>query len=253
MASELEQLRAELNQATDSLAEKVVELEATEEKIARKRAAAERHEDDEERRLELRGQIAELLEHRKFLRHRRDALEGVVGRTRRRLKRLRRQIRNRVKPKVIDLGFDRTAVRPLTRQGTIHGSVGHYTAGPLDDDGDDESIALWRAYDRAHKAQGWACLGYNIGLTRDGTIVRLRGIEYVGAHTLNFNSGRVGISVHGTTGHTWTSAQRRGLRKALKKYGLGSKPVIGHHQAPGQSTACPGSFLRGYNSKGTAQ
>ena len=171
----------------------------------------------------------------------------------RKAKRLAKKIRNSISPKVVDLGFDRTAVRPLSRQGTIYGSVGHYTAGPLDDDGDEESFRLWRAYDQAHKNQGWSCLGYNVGITRDGTITRLRGLQWVGAHTLNYNSGRVGISVHGTTGDTWKFVQRRALRKALKKFDLIDKPLIGHWQAPGQATACPGSFLKGYTTKGKSQ
>lgn len=242
--------RESLDHLTESLAERVAELEAIEEKIARKTQARETHEDDDERRAELHEQIRKLVDDRRTARDQVGELEGRVRRTRKRVKRIARQLRNRVSPKVVDLGFDRTAVRPLARQTTLGTVVGHYTAGPLDDDGDDESFALWRAYDRAHKAQGWACLGYNIGVTRLGTVVRLRGIEWVGAHTLNWNTGHPGISVHGTTGHTWTKAQLRGLRHALKHYGLKDKAVIGHREAPGQSTACPGSFLAGYKAKG---
>jgi hypothetical protein len=246
----LRHLREERDGLEEALAEKVVELEKIDEDAARKRQAREDPSKSEARRKEIGEQLDALMRRRRGVKDRIAKLEPKIERLAKRIKRAARRLRNRASPKVVDLGFDRTAVRPLTRQGSILGSVGHYTAGPLDDDGDDEAFALWRAYDRAHKGQGWAALGYNVGVTRDGTIVRLRGIEWVGAHTLNFNTGRVGISVHGTTGHTWTSAQKRGLRKALKKWGLAGKQVIGHREAPGQSTACPGTFLAGYKSKG---
>jgi len=204
-------------------------------------------------RKELKHQIAVLLVARKEAKARAHEIRPRIASAGQRLAKVARILRNLASPKVVDLAFDRTAVRGLVRQGTILGSVGHYTAGPLDDN-DAEAFELWGRYDAAHKAQGWSALGYNVGVTRAGTIVRLRGVEYVGAHTLNYNTGQVGISVHGTTGDTWAGiVQRRALRVLLKKYGLQAKPLIGHWQAPGQATACPGSFLKGYTTKGKSQ
>ena len=248
LEAERDRLQANLGRIDDNLAALIVEKEALGESIADKRERKE--EANPKRQVELRESISSLLATRKDVKARIHELRPRREKVARKLKRTARKLRNLASPKVVDLAFDRTAVRGLTPMGPVYGSVGHYTAGPLDDDGDDEAFELWRRYDAAHKAQGWTALGYNIGVTRDGTIVRLRGIEYVGAHTLGFNSGRVGISVHGTTGDTPTSAQRRALQVALKKYGLQDKPVIGHWQAPGQSTACPGSFLEMYVSKG---
>ena len=258
MASKAERLRKErrilsnrITQIEAEIADCVAAKEKADEVIAAKRDRKEATE-SEVRRGELKAEIAKLLIVRKEAKARLHEIRPRLEKAQRRVKKIARILRNLASPKVVDLAFDKTAVRGLVRQGTIYGSVGHYTAGPLDDN-DDEAFELWRRYDAAHKAQGWSCLGYNVGVTRSGTIVRLRGIEYVGAHTLNYNTGRVGISVHGTTGDTWTFPQRRALRKFLKKYGLLSKPLIGHWQAPGQSTACPGDFLKGYTSKGKTQ
>lgn len=245
-------LEARVKGINADLASLIAEKEKADETIAAKR---DRLDDDptSARRDELKKEIDKLLVVRKEAKARIHELRPRLEKAQRRLKKIARKLRNLASPKFVDLHFDRTAVRGLVRQSSISGSVGHYTAGPTDDD-DDEAFELWRRYDAAHKAQGWSCLGYNVGVTRDGTIVRLRGVEYVGAHTLNYNTGRVGISVHGTTGDTWAGVvQRRALRKLLKKYGLTSKPLIGHWQAPGQSTACPGDFLKGYTSKGKTQ
>jgi hypothetical protein len=241
-----------LGEVTTRIAETVAEIDMVENDIARKRENKNdpKNADNERRRKELHAQIIALARERKALRDKRDKLTPWSKKLGKRARRLRRRIRNSFAPKFIDLAFDRTAVRGLTPQPYVNGSVGHYTAGPIDDDGDEEAFALWRAYDQAHKGQGWTALGYNVGITRDGTIVRLRGVEWVGAHTLGYNTGQVGISVHGTTGHTWTRPQLRALRYLLKRYGLTDKPLIGHHEAPGQSTACPGSFLAGFHSKG---
>lgn len=247
LREELRDLRGRLHQTEIILAAKVAEKERIEgsiEETRDKRDDPPTHRDDE-----LTTKIRALVVERQNLKRRLNEIRPRREKLQRWVKRAARRLRNSISPKVVDLAFDKTAVRGLVRQSTIHGSVGHYTAGPLDDS-DEEAFELWRRYDAAHKAQGWSALGYNIGVTRLGTVVRLRGVEYVGAHTLNFNTGRVGISVHGTTGDTWTTAQKRGLRKALRKWNLTDKPVIGHHQAPGQSTACPGLFLSGYNNKG---
>lgn len=258
MASRAERLRKErkilrtrVHSINDEIAAKVAAKEKADEQIAAKRDRLD-NDPGPVRRAELKGQIDDLILVRKEAKARLHEIRPRLDKAQDRVKKIGRILRNLASPKVVDLAFDEDAVRGLTRQPSIQGSVGHYTAGPLDDN-DAEAFELWRRYDLAHKAQGWSCLGYNVGVTREGTIVRLRGLEYVGAHTLNYNTGQVGISVHGTTGDTWTLAQRRGLRKLLKKYGLKRKPVIGHWQAPGQSTACPGAFLKGYTSKGKSQ
>lgn len=248
--AELKRFRRLRDEAEDALASKLAELEEVQDRISKKRERKEDWDRDSRRFQELSDDIEELVRRRKRLKARIEKLEGLVKKYSRKAKRAARRLRNRFKPKVIDLALWRTAQGPLARQGSLNGTVGHYTAGPLDDDGDDEAISLWRAYDRAHKAQGWSCLGYPWGVTRDGTIVLLRGRQYVGAHTLGHNTGWDGCSVHGTTGDTWTKPQLRAFRYALKKFGTIDKPVYGHREMPGQSTACPGNFLAGYKKKG---
>lgn len=259
MASKAERLHKErrllsdrISQIETEIAERVAAKEKADEAIAAKRDR-KAETGSEVRRAELKAEIDALIVVRKEAKARLHEIRPRLEKAQARIKKVARILRNLASPKVVDLAFDKGAVRGLVRQTSINGSVGHYTAGPLDDS-DDEAFELWRRYDAAHKAQGWSCLGYNVGVTRSGTIVRLRGVEYVGAHTLNYNTGQVGISVHGTTGDTWAGVvQRRALRKLLKKYGLTAKPLIGHWQAPGQSTACPGDFLKGYTSKGKTQ
>lgn len=246
--ADLARVRRELDEARENLAERILELEKLEEQIARKREARERHDEDTRRHEELERQVDELRRQAIHLRERRKALQGRVRELRRRARKLARRVRNLARPKVVDLGLWRDANGTPERQGTVPGLVGHYTAGPTDDD-DEEAIALWRSYDRAHKNQGWLCIGYPWGLTRDGTIVLLRGRQWVGAHTLGWNHWD-GCSVHGTLGDTWTRAQRRAYRYALRRFGLADKPVRGHKQMPGQATSCPGDFLAGYERKG---
>ncbi len=244
----LAQARKHRDELRDTLAEKVAEVEQLDEQIARKKKARKKHSDDERRRAELHEQIEGLIAERRRAKARVESLEGNLRKAARRARRLARRLRNRVKPKVVDLGL-----RPngsLSTQPYLKGTVGHYSAGPIDDDGDDEAFDLWRRYDAYHKSLGWSMIGYNWGVTRDGTIAILRGHGKVGAHTLGQNTGWEGVSVHGTTGDTWTKPQLRAFRYGLKKFGLIDKPVYGHREMPGQSTACPGDFLDGYHAKG---
>ena len=244
---DLKRLRAKKADLTEALAEKVALKEELEERIAKKRKAKEKHADDAKRLEELQAQLDTLNAEWRRTKERIAVLEPALAKVRKRFRRLRRRLRNRFKPKVVDLGLRGNAT---ARQTYLRGTVGHYTAGPLDDDGDEESFALWRSYHRAHQAQGWAAIGYNWGVTRDGTVAILRGREYVGAHTLNNNTGWDGCSMHGTTGHTMSPEQACAFRWALKHFGTYEKPVFGHKEMPGQSTACPGAFLPLYKSKG---
>jgi hypothetical protein len=208
-------------------------------------------EDDEKRSDRIEQLTAEI---RKRLKEREAAAAEIERLTPRRAKAARaakrwaRKARNLVSPAVYDMGFDRGAVRPLYPMGVILGAVGHYTAGPVAKTRE-EAKELWRRYDAYHKSLSWACIGYNVGIDPEGGIALLRGPRYTGAHTLNYNSNRLGISAHGTTGDRLNLAQRRALRKIRRKWCKG-KPCIGHRDAPGQSTACPGDMIESYRSWG---
>lgn len=172
------------------------------------------------------------------------------------LKRIHRAIKRAMRPKVIDLKLD---FRPMTPQGGVSRVIGHYTAGPRDEDTKD-AIRLCRIYHQAHLNNGWSGEGYHICFTSDGDILVLRPAHWVGAHTLGYNTGSYGVMCHGTTGDTPTRAQKRAMRWWAKN---GHKSRMGAGRTnvkPGDlpwgvhkdfnPTSCPGSFEAAYRSKG---
>jgi hypothetical protein len=173
-------------------------------------------------------------------REREDAIEANISKLTRRIRRLTREIRATVRPKIVDLHMPFKPGTGCTPHSIV-GSIGHYTAGPLFRT-DEEAVRGWWTVRAQHIGQGWSNIGYHIGLGPEGGIYLLRPKGCVGAHTLGKNTGYVGLSVHGTTGHTWTRAQRRALNYIVKKYDL--KPVSVHNDW--NATACPGSFEAGY-------
>lgn len=148
--------------------------------------------------------------------------------------------------------------------GTPYYVTGHYTAGPKDTS-DSHAIELCQAYDRDHRAKGWGGIGYHYSICRSGTIIGLRPIAQKGAHVGGYNTGNVGIMVHGTIGDTPTEAQERSLGWLLENahtaklpaahrapVSLSRLPRRGHKEWPGhQSNSCPGSFLDFYHRGGT--
>lgn len=241
---EARKLREQLD---DEIAERVAEIERLENGIEGRRKDKD-ETDDPERRAALKAEIAERIKRRKRLKAEIHELRPRREKAARAVKRWARKLRNLASPKIYDLNIAAGAVRPLSPMGAITLAIGHYTAGPLADDRE-EAIELWRRYDAYHKSIGWACLGYNVGVDPEGGIAILRGPQYTGAHTLDFNSNHLGISAHGTTGDRLSLAQRRALRKIRSKWCKG-RSCIGHREAPGQSTACPGEMLGQYKSWG---
>lgn len=160
------------------------------------------------------------------------------------------------KPRIIDLNL---AFKPMSIQGRVDKVIGHYTAGPQDQNTAD-AIRLCRLYHQAHLNQGWSGEAYHLCFTVDGDILLLRPARYVGAHTLNFNTGSYGIMCHGTTGDTPTKAQKRAMRWWAKnghtqRMGKGQtqKRPGGYHWGVHKdynATACPGDFASAYRSQG---
>lgn len=181
---------------------------------------------------------------------------GWLTRARVGIKRRRRRLRNLAQPKIIDLNL---GFRPMATQGGIDKVIGHYTAGPQDKNTED-AIRLCRIYHQAHLNQGWSGEGYALNFTVDGNILVLRPAKYVGAHTLGYNTGSIGIMCHGTTGDTPTAAQKRAIRWWAKN---GHKSIMGAARVAVRPadlkwyghndfnpTSCPGSFKSTYLSKG---
>lgn len=245
-------LRRQREEVEDKAIEKAVEQDALERERQRLKNEEDRLEDRTPETQEILDKIEKRLaeiddelaaNHRQIasVREREDALERAGERLTRRIKKLTRQIRNMIRPQVTDLHM------PFASGGctphNIVGSIGHYTAGPLART-DEEAVRMWWGVRSQHIGQGWSNIGYHIGLGPEGGVYLLRPMGCVGAHTLGKNTGYVGLSVHGTTGHTWTRAQKRALRYAVRKWNL--KPVSVHNDW--NVTACPGAFEAGYKS-----
>lgn len=236
--------RAKLRKRREALEDAAIEKAVELDKLERDRAKLKERDPKTEATIEkvekaLRQNHADIAETRK----REDALDSAADRLTKRIRRLTREIRAMVKPKITDLHM----AGACTSMGPIKACVGHYTAGPIART-DEEAVRLWWGVRAQHMAQGWANIGYHIGLGPEGGIYLLRPRGCVGAHTLGFNTGYIGFSVHGTTGDTWTKAQLRAYRYALKHFGYSSLRVYGHNDL--NPTACPGSFKQGYITHG---
>ncbi len=195
---------------------------------------------------------AELSKVRNEIKRRRSRLNRV----RRNLKKQRTRLRNRLRPKIIDLNL---GFRAMATQSSVDKVIGHYTAGPQDENTED-AIRLCHIYHQAHLNQGWSGEAYMLCFTVDGDILLLRPAKYVGAHTLGYNTGSYGIMMHGTTGDKPTAAQKKSLQWWAKNgqgkvMGSGQTSVIpgklkwyGHNDF--NSTSCPGDFKPTYRAKG---
>ena len=104
-------------------------------------------------------------------------------------------------------------------------------------------IKRWHVEDR-----GWKNIGYHYLIDRDGTVVKGRPIEQVGAHVSGHNTGTIGISLFGGHGSAETdmfhdhfaNAQEAALHKLIadlrKRFGI--IKISGHNQYAAKS--CPG-------------
>ncbi len=118
------------------------------------------------------------------------------------------------------------------------------------------------AFDRMHRAKGWDELGYHFVINNgrgrgDGTVEA--GSRWVkqkwGAHCKTpdnaYNDFGIGICVVGHyTAALPSQAQLRSLLKLVTflsaRYNIDPGRVIGHRDAPGTKTQCPGDALRRY-------
>lgn len=248
-------IKRDLARVTDDLARLHAKLEQIDAGIEDRRETR-KETDDQERRNELHTAIREKLKLREATKIELARAETRSEKLRKRLGKVKKKISKigQGKPKIVKL--DLSFRSGMAGQGQIVGVTGHYTAGPRDDS-DDEALQLWRTYHAAHLNQGWAGLGYQIGFTRQGTIVLLRPFTVVGSHTLNNNTGRIGASVHGTTGDTWAPPQIAAYKWWLENGHTDAFPSS--HRTPKRprdlqlrvhndfmATACPGSFESGY-------
>lgn len=108
------------------------------------------------------------------------------------------------------------------------------------------------AIHNSHIQQGWAGIGYNFYVRKDGSVFEGRGWNKVGAHTSGYNDESVGICCegyyeHDANGYTQAppNAQLTALIKmvawAMERYGLDSGDIYGHRELG--ATACPGNLF----------
>jgi N-acetyl-anhydromuramyl-L-alanine amidase AmpD len=104
-------------------------------------------------------------------------------------------------------------------------------------------VRRWHMQDR-----GWKDIGYHFLIDRDGTIAEGRPLDQVGAHTLDHNTGTVGISLFGGHGSAatdhffdhYTAQQDKALRALIEDISAKYKitKVSGHNEYAAK--ACPG-------------
>lgn len=103
-----------------------------------------------------------------------------------------------------------------------------------------EDIRRW------HKEKGWADIGYHYVIYRNGSIMKGRSINLVGAHCSGYNTGSIGIVYIGglakdgkTAKDTRTEAQKQSLRDLVRSLKIlyPGATVHGHNEF--SSKACP--------------
>lgn len=100
--------------------------------------------------------------------------------------------------------------------------------------------------DAAHRARGFAGIGYHYLIGLDGTIRNGRPITRVGAHAKGHNAGSVGVAYvgglarDGSPADTRTPAQRRSLLALLRdlKARFPDARIIGHRDVAAKACPC---------------
>jgi N-acetylmuramoyl-L-alanine amidase-like protein/VCBS repeat protein len=135
--------------------------------------------------------------------------------------------------------------------GTAFRAAVHHTAGPTHDEMS-VPARLRQIQDFHIYSRGWCDIAYNYLVSRDGRVWTGRGIDHMGAHALNANTGNVGVSFIGT--YTSTPATEtqlcaagelfRWIHQVAPGVSLNRTDVKGHRQYGG-GTECPGDKLYG--------
>lgn len=104
------------------------------------------------------------------------------------------------------------------------------------------------------KERGWAAIGYNDVIRRDGTLEPGRDLdqdgntdEEIGAHAARFNANSIGVCMIGGKGDNgrpeanFTMAQYRTLYEYLlkKKTQYPNADIVGHRDLPNVTKVCP--------------
>lgn len=123
---------------------------------------------------------------------------------------------------------------------TINRIIIHCSATPEGKDYTVDTIRKW------HKQKGYSDIGYHYVIYRDGSIMKGRPLEKIGAHTVGYNTGSVGICYIGglakdckTPKDTRTKEQKESLLKLVHslKEQFPNATIHGHNEFAAK--ACP--------------
>jgi N-acetylmuramoyl-L-alanine amidase len=143
------------------------------------------------------------------------------------------------------------------RLGEIYAVTLHHSAGPRATS-KARCQSLNRSYQIAHINKGWGDIGYHFCMDDLGRFYRLRSTRWKGTHVGGWNTGNVGIMLHGNyvNGRNEINvAQRQAVRWLFQGgfYKLFGEPeagislVRGHNEWNGHnSNACPGHDIMRY-------
>lgn len=151
-------------------------------------------------------------------------------------------------------GFTRYSSRRFNKRA-VRGVVLHYPGdgniirGVLSQA---QEAGLYRAYRNWHVGNnGWADIGYNIGIGQSGRVTSLAGLTHAAAHSASnayprANHEWVGILLLLGNNEAPSAAMIRSINDVLRDLrGVqgfsGMSQCVGHQQVYGASTACPGS------------
>jgi hypothetical protein len=132
--------------------------------------------------------------------------------------------------------------------GDISAVTIHHSAGPRAVN-KAKAIELHKAYQKQHISQGFRDIGYHWSMDDKGRFYQLRSVEFKGAHVGGWNTGNVGIMIHGNYEiNELTPAQKDSLKWLFNGgfYVLTGERerdialVRGHYEWPNNATACPG-------------
>jgi N-acetylmuramoyl-L-alanine amidase len=116
----------------------------------------------------------------------------------------------------------------------------HCSATPEGKDYTVDTIRKW------HKQKGYSDIGYHYVIYRDGSIMKGRPLEKIGAHTVGYNTGSIGICYIGglakdckTPKDTRTKEQKESLLKLVHslKEQFPNSTIHGHNEFAAK--ACP--------------
>jgi peptidoglycan recognition protein len=126
----------------------------------------------------------------------------------------------------------------------------HHTVGPAGDGRRSTEADIMRDIQRFHQqSRGWSDIAYSFVIFPSGRIYEGRGWGIVGAHTEGQNSTSHAICFAGnfetdrpTLAALEAAAELYRIGVVLGHIRKGSK-ILGHRDAPGAATACPGTNL----------